>query len=65
MNLGEHIKKARQERGITQKILAERVGVSQPMINYYEKGIRTPSVSTLVNIAKELNVSVDSLTASA
>lgn len=65
MNLGANIKYARKRKGITQQILAERVGVSQAMINYIEHGVKTPSVGVLISIAKELDTSVDSLTATA
>nr|DAP99645.1 MAG TPA: helix-turn-helix domain protein [Caudoviricetes sp.] len=62
VNVGEKIKKYRKDRGITQKELAEAVGVTQAMIAYIESDLKMPSVNILFNIAKELNVSVDSLT---
>ncbi len=65
MNIGTNIKVARKKKGITQTELAEKVGVTQTMINFIEKGIRMPSVNVLIAISKELDVSVDSLTATA
>ncbi len=65
MNIGTNIKVARKKRGITQTELAEKVGVTQTMINFIEKGIRMPSVNVLIAISKELDVSMDYLTATA
>jgi transcriptional regulator with XRE-family HTH domain len=48
------IKKLRHKRipKITQLELAKEIGVSEGLISQYEKGVRTPSVGTLVKLAK-------------
>jgi transcriptional regulator with XRE-family HTH domain len=59
--IGTRIRKKRSERGLSQKALAEAVGVSPPAINRFEKGIKTPSIDTLAKLAKVLGVSTDFL----
>lgn len=61
MNLGENIKKARKAAGVTQKGLAEALGVYQKDISRWENGERTPSVEALAGICKALKVSADTL----
>ncbi|WP_301965342.1 helix-turn-helix domain-containing protein [uncultured Ruminococcus sp.] len=61
MNIGKNIKKYRKDRGITQEELAKCAGVSQAMVNYFEKGLKMPSVIALAAIAKKLGVKVDEL----
>lgn len=58
---GNPIKVWRNYRGLTQEALAERAGISQPMIVALEKGERVGSVDTLKKIAEILNVNVDDL----
>jgi transcriptional regulator with XRE-family HTH domain len=51
----------RKERGLTQKELAERLAVSQPVVSDYEHDvIRTPA-DVVVTIARVLDVSADEL----
>lgn len=59
--LGEKIEKFRKNKGLTQEELANRVGVSQAMINFIEKGKKKPSLDTAIAIADEFNTTVDSL----
>ena len=51
MGLQEKIKKLRLDSGISQKKLADSIGVAQSSINYWEKGQRTPSVSAAQKLA--------------
>lgn len=50
-------------RGLTQKSVAERAGLSQAMISQIETGKRTGDVDTLKRIAEALGVLVDDLVA--
>lgn len=50
-----------KERGLAQKELADEVGVSEAMLSYILRGLKEPSVATLVRIAKSLGCSVDEL----
>ena len=60
---GERIEAARKKKGLTQEELAERVSVSQSMINHIEKGRKKPSLDIAIAIAREFNTTVDSLLA--
>lgn len=61
LTLGEKLKVAREEKGITMKELASNVYVSERMIYYYEEDIRVPPVKTAVKLADILGVSLDYL----
>lgn len=57
MDIGQKIKKARLERGLTQQELGDLVGVQKSAIAKYENG-RVVNIkrSTLQKIAKALNI---------
>lgn len=55
----ENLKKLRDEAGITQKGLADAIGVSQQSINKYENHNIEPDIGTLIRIARFFNTSVD------
>nr|DAS09683.1 MAG TPA: helix-turn-helix domain protein [Caudoviricetes sp.] len=59
MNLGENIKKARKESGMTQQELAKRLHVYQKDISRWENNELTPSAIALAGICRELNASAD------
>lgn len=52
---------ARKEKGLTQRELADRVGVTEVSMSRYVNGVRVPSGPIVVNIAKALGISVDYL----
>ena len=58
MTIGEQIRKYRKQAGISQKILGERLGVSQQHIAQYENGKRIPKTETIRKIAYALNVPI-------
>lgn len=58
MNLGDKIKDIREFNGLTQKQLAETLGVSAVTVTRYENGDREPNIDMLEKIAHKLNVSV-------
>lgn len=58
---GLRLKKARKLKKITQKELAETLGVEQSTISNYEKGLRHPAATALMEIAQILEVSVEFL----
>ena len=58
MNIGKKIQAARKSKGLTQKQLAERIGVATGTIQQYELGKRQPKLETLDKIAKSLDVSI-------
>ena len=61
MPFGENLKALREAKGMTQKALAEKLGLTPPSIVAYEGGNKKPSFDVLMGIAKELNASLDEL----
>ncbi len=61
MTLGEKIKKARTENGLTQEQLSEKMMVSRQAITKWESDKGIPDVSNLKLLAQLLNVSIDYL----
>jgi len=61
MPLGENIKKYRKLRGLTQADLAERANISRSYLADVERNRYHPSISTLLEIASALNVSLAEL----
>ena len=61
--IGENIRKARKAAKLTQEELAEEMGgsCSNKVISRYEKGEVEMGVQTLIDIAENLEVTVDSL----
>lgn len=57
--VGQKIKEFRLSRNMTQKELAERIGMGDTTIVNYEKGIRTPKKNTLFKISEVLRISID------
>lgn len=57
MTTGELIRQARQNAKMTQKELANKIGVSYQMIQAWENNRRNPKVETMKKIAYALNVS--------
>ena len=53
--------KYRKEKGITQRELAEKLGVTQPTITQYETGARKPDIVMLKKIATILGCTTDQL----
>ena len=61
MTVGERIKEQRKNYGLTQKQLAEKMGVAEITIRQYELGKRIPSLDVLQNIAEAIEVSLRDL----
>lgn len=59
INFGKKVKLLRKERGLTQKQLADMVGVAVSAISAYEAGNRYPTYSGLVSLARIFHVSTD------
>ncbi|MGG4288314.1 helix-turn-helix transcriptional regulator [Priestia megaterium] len=56
-----NIKAIRERKGITQKELAQRIGISHWWINHVENGKKKPSIRTVAKIAQALDVSIEDL----
>lgn len=55
------IKQVREEKGVSQRQLAEIVGVSAVTVLNWENGIYDPSAKDLIKLSKALDVSIDYL----
>ena len=51
MEIGELIKEARKKAGLSQKALADMLGISQQNIAQWESGKRNPKIDSLLKIA--------------
>ena len=56
MTFGEKLRHARELNGLTQDGLAEKSGVSQASISYYERNRREPSPTNIYWMAMALNI---------
>jgi len=56
--VGRDIRATRKKEGITQRGLANRLGISQQMISRIEKGSENASLTTLNNIAQALKMKI-------
>ena len=56
MSLGDKVRFAREQLGLTTQMLAEKAGVSQPYISEIENGNKNPSAKTIMRLAAVLNV---------
>ena len=59
--IGANIKKARLSAGLTQEMLAERIGISAVYFGRLERGERKPSLDFLQHTAQALGVPLFSL----
>jgi transcriptional regulator with XRE-family HTH domain len=63
--LGEVLRRARVEAGLTQEQLAERAGVHDTYVSLLERGLSSPSVDTIAAKAKGLGTKAHVLIESA
>lgn len=58
-DFGERLKIARIAKGLNQRELAEKIGLTKQQITKYETGSSTPSYDVLKKICLELNTSAN------
>lgn len=61
MTIGERIRAARKEAGLTQGELAEKLGISAQGIAQWENGVRNAKLGTIKKVAEALDVPFRSL----
>lgn len=59
--IGGLIRTLRTQKGLTQKILAEAVGVGDKAVSKWERGLGCPDVSLLPELSRALGVGLESL----
>lgn len=60
-NFNENLRAARERKGLSQKEVAEKIGVAKSTYSLYESGNREPNVQTIKKISDTLNISADEL----
>ena len=50
------IRSEREKQNMSMNRLAERAGLSQQMVSYVERGMRNPTIETLLRIASALEI---------
>src|SRR6478735_916817 len=61
--ISENIRYIRKQKSLTQEQLAERIGIKRSLLGAYEEARAEPSLTTIITIAKVLEVPVESLIA--
>ncbi|MDL2236049.1 helix-turn-helix domain-containing protein [Christensenellaceae bacterium OttesenSCG-928-L17] len=61
MQIGTIIRAHRLEKGLTQENVAQRLGVTAPAVNKWEKGHSMPDITLLSPLARLLDISLDTL----
>ena len=59
--LAQNIKAERNRKNFTQFMLAEKIDVSESTISLIERGIQTPSIFIVYDIAKVLDIDIHDL----
>ncbi len=59
--LGNRIRKYREMCGLSQKELADKIGVSNSRVSNWEQGINRPDADIIAEICRSLNVSPSDL----
>jgi len=57
----ENLRKTRKNTGLSQRQLGDRIGVSEQVIGYWERGNRMPSSAKVILLAGILGVTSDYL----
>ena len=61
MSFAENMKTIRKQKGLSQKDLADRLGVTPAMVSAYENGKRLPKLQNIKRIAAALGCTGDDL----
>jgi transcriptional regulator with XRE-family HTH domain len=54
--IGERLKEVREARKMTQEELSQRISITRSSISAFEKGFKYPSIQTVEQLSKELNI---------
>lgn len=57
-DVGSRLREMRDKRGLTQRVLAERINKSVSAISGYESNVQTPPTDVLISISQVLHVPI-------
>jgi len=60
-SFGLRVKKIRTEKKISQEDLAELSGLHRTYISSLERGVRNPTLTTLISLSKGLNIEINEM----
>lgn len=60
-HFGQNVRKSRTEKGLSQEALADKADLDPTYISGIERGVRNPSLLSIVRIAKALGTDSGSL----
>lgn len=60
-DFGNRLRQLREDKKITQKALAERIGMSKETLYRYESNLQTPGIDNIRRLARELCTTTDYL----
>lgn len=61
MTLGDKLKQERIKHGYTQVEIATKLGISQSAYNYFESGLKVPSLATVTVLSEIYEMTIDEL----
>ncbi len=60
-HFGEKIRKVREEKGYTLKVVAQKAGVSESLVSQIERNHVSPAIDTLLSLADVLDINLEFL----
>lgn len=57
----ERLKNLRKDKDLSQKLLAQEIGIGEKTIQSYELELRTPTLNALIALADYFDISIDYL----
>jgi len=61
MTFHEKLKECREESGLSQNDIAERLSISRQAVSKWERGVNEPDIETIVRLSDIYNVTIDQL----
>jgi transcriptional regulator with XRE-family HTH domain len=61
VSLGEEVARLRKMRGLSQEELASRAGVHRTYISQIERGLKSPTLNVLFQLARQLGTSASNI----
>ena len=61
VEFGRRLKQLRQNAGLTQKQLAQKMGITASVVSYYELSVRNPSPEILIKLSYIFHTTTDYL----